>query len=89
MKTMRKKKHSKRKTVTRRFLTFLTVLALLQCSFSLAEEKTEPILGPVAKTVDELNAMLDSAESVTTMIDEPFYENVTDENTALDAIPGY
>ena len=70
----------------RRLLLFLTVLVLLPVSFSLAEAQTEPILGPVAKTVEELNAMLDSAGSVTTMIDEPFYENVTDENAALDAM---
>ena len=70
----------------KRFLAFLTALVLLPVSLSLAEEETETVTGPVAKTMDELNAMLDSAESVTTMIDEPFYENVTDEDTALDAM---
>ena len=72
--------------MTRRLLAFLTALVLLPVSFSLAEEETEPVLGPVAKTMDELDAMLDSADSVTAMIDEPFYENVTDEAAALDAM---
>ena len=72
--------------MTKRLLAFLTALVLLPVSLSLAEEGTEAISGPVAKTVDELNAMLDSAGSVTTMIDEPFYENVTDEESALDAM---
>ena len=70
----------------RRLLAFLTVLVLLPVSLSLAEKETEAITGPVAKTLDELNSMLNSAESVTTMIDEPFYENVTDENVALEAM---
>ena len=70
----------------RRFLAFLTALVLLPVSLSLAEEQAEPVIGPVAKTMDELNAMLDSAEPVTTIIDEPFYENVTDIDTALDAM---
>lgn len=70
----------------RRLLAFLTVLVLLPVSLSLAEKETEAITGPVAKTLEELNSMLNSAESVTTMIDEPFYENVTDENVALEAM---
>ena len=71
----------------RRFLAFLTALVLLPLSFSLAEEEeNKTITGPVAKTVDELNAMLDSSDSVTTMIDEPFYENVKDEDAALEAM---
>lgn len=86
MKTMRNQLYSKRRTMIRQSLAFLTALVLLPLSLSLAEEETETISGPVAKTVEELNAMLDSADSVTTMIDEPFYENVTDENAALDAM---
>ncbi len=70
----------------RRLIACRTALVLLPVSLSLAEKETEAITGPVAKTMDELNAMLDSAESVTTMIDEPFYENVTDEDAALDAM---
>ena len=70
----------------KRFLAFLAALDLLPVSLSPAEKATEAITGPVAKTMDELNAMLDSSESVTTMIDEPFYENVRDEDTALDAM---
>ena len=70
----------------RRLLAFLTALALLPVSLSLAEEETKVISGPVAKTIDELNAMLDSSDSVTTIIDEPFYENVKDEDTALEAM---
>lgn len=70
----------------RRFLAFLMVLVLLPVSLSLAEEGTETITGPVAKTVEELSEMLDCADSVTTMIDEPFYENVKDEDTALEAM---
>ena len=72
--------------MVKRLLAFLMALALLPVSFSLAEEGTKALSGPVAKTVDELNAMLDSADSVTTIIDEPFYENVKDEDTALDAM---
>ena len=82
MKTMR---NTKQRIMIRRSLAFLTALVLLPLSLSLAEE-TELVMGPVAKTMDELNAMLDSADSVTTMIDEPFYENVTDEAAALDAM---
>lgn len=70
----------------KRLLALLTALVLLPFSLSLAEEETEAISGPVAKTLEELNAMLNSSDSVTTMIDEPFYENVTDENAALDAM---
>lgn len=70
----------------KRLLAFLTALVLLPVSFSLAEEDTEAIRGPVAKTIDELNSMLSGSESVTGMIDTPFYENVTDEDTALDAM---
>jgi len=70
----------------KRFLAFLTVLVLLPVSLSLAEAETEVITGPVAKTVDELDAMLDSSESVTTIIKEPFYENVSNEDTALEAM---
>lgn len=67
-------------------MLILTALVLLPVSISLAEEETEPIVGPVAKTEAELNTMLDSGESVTTMIGEPFYENVTDEDVALEAM---
>ena len=70
----------------KRFLAFLSALVLLPFSLSLAEEETEPLIGPVTRTMDELNAMLDSGNPVTTMISEPFYENVTDENAALDAL---
>ena len=72
----------------KRILAILAALALLPLSLSAAEtaEETETITGPVAKSMEELDAMLDSAESVTTMIDEPFYENVTDEDKALDAM---
>ena len=36
--------------------------------------------------MEELNAMLASGTSVTNMIDELFYENVKDEDTALAAM---
>jgi len=70
------------------------VLVLLPVSFAAAEDKiateegteTETVSGPVAKTIDEMNAMLSDSASVTNMIDEPFYENVKDEDTALEAI---
>ena len=72
----------------KKLLAFLTALVLLPVSLSAAEEEdeTETFTGPVAKTVDELNAMLGSSQSVTGMIDTPFYENVTDEDTALEAM---
>ena len=70
----------------KRLLAFLLVLVLLPVSFSAAEEGTETFTGPVAKTIEDLNAMLTGSESVTGMIDTPFYENVTDEETALEAI---
>ena len=70
----------------KRLLAFLTALVLLPVSFSLAEEDTEEIRGPVAKTISELNGMLNGGESVTRMIDTPFYENVTDIGTALEAL---
>lgn len=69
----------------KRLLTLLTVLVLLTVSSSAAEEEAEAVTGPVAKTIDDLNAMLDGSPSVTSMIDTPFYENVTDEDTALEA----
>lgn len=72
--------------MTKRFLAFLTALVLLPASLSLAETGTETITGPVAKTVEEIDDMLDSAPSVTTMIDEPFYENVKDEDAAIEAM---
>ena len=72
--------------MTKRLLAFLTALMMLAVSFSLAEEETETFTGPVAKTVEELNAMLSDSESVTTMIDTPFYENVKDEDTAIKAM---
>ena len=72
----------------KRLLAFLTVLVLLPVFFSAAEEgtETEAISGPVGKTIDEVNAMLDGSESITRMIDEPFYENVKDEDAALEAM---
>ena len=70
----------------KRLLAFLTALMLLPVSLSLAEEETKVITGPVAKTLEELNSMLSSSDSVTTMIDEPFCENVTDEEAALEAM---
>jgi len=72
----------------KRLLAFLTVLVLLPVFFSAAEEgtETEAISGPVGKTIDEINAMLDGSESITRMIDEPFYENVKDEDAALEAM---
>ena len=71
----------------RRILAILTALVLIPVSFSLAEEEeTAEIYGPVAGTLEELNAMLDSGDPVTAMITEPFYENVTDEEAALDAM---
>jgi len=72
--------------VIKRLLAFLTALMLLPVSLSLAEEETKVITGPVAKTLEELNSMLSSSDSVTTMIDEPFCENVTDEEAALEAM---
>lgn len=75
----------------KRLLAFLMVLVLLTVSLSATagegvEADAEVVKGPVAKTIDDLNAMLDGGESVTSMIDTPFYENVTDENTALEAM---
>jgi len=70
----------------KRFLAFLAAIALLPASLSLAEQDAETVTGPVAKTVDELNAMLSSSASVTTIIDEPFFENVTDEYAAMEAL---
>ena len=78
----------------KRLLAFLLVLVLLPVSFAAAEDKiateegteTETVSGPVAKTIDEMNAMLSDSASVTNMIDEPFYENVKDEDTALEAM---
>ena len=70
----------------KRLLAFLTALMLLPVSFSAAEEEEETFTGPVAKTVEEMNAMLSDSESVTRMIDTPFYENVKDEDTALEAM---
>ena len=70
----------------KRLLAFLTALMLLPVSFSAAEEETETFTGPVAKTIEEMNSMLSDSQSVTRMIDTPFYENVTDEDTALEAM---
>jgi Zn-dependent metalloprotease len=70
----------------KRLLALLTVLVLLPLSFAAAEEESVAVSGPVAKTVEELSSMLDSGESVTNMIDTPFYENVTDEDAAMEAI---
>ena len=73
----------------KRFFAFLTVLVLLPFSFSSAEEaeeEAETFTGPVAKTIEEMNAMLPDSKSVTSMIDTPFYENVKDEDTALEAM---
>ena len=71
----------------KRLLAFLMALVLLAVSLSAAAEEAEAdaevIQGPVAKTIDDLNAMLDGGEPVTSMIDTPFYENVTDEATAM------
>ena len=73
--------------MTKRLLAFLTALMLLPVSFSAAEEEEEETFnGPVAKTVEEMNAMLTDSKSVTGMIDTPFYENVKDEDTALEAM---
>ena len=73
--------------MTKRLLAFLTALMLLPVSFSAAEEEEEETFnGPVAKTVEEMNAMLTDSQSVTNMIDTPFYENVKDEDTALEAM---
>ena len=71
-----------------RFLALLAALVLLPVSFSAAEEGTEAeaVTGPVAKSIDELNAMLDGGPSVTRMIDTPFCENVTDEDAAIEAL---
>ena len=70
----------------KRFLALLTALVLLPVSLSLSEEETKTITGPVAKTTEELDAMLDSAESVTTMVEGLSYENVTDEDAAVEAM---
>ena len=71
----------------KRLIALLTVLVLLPVSFAAAEEEEdEPISGPVARSMSELNAMLGSTPSVTGMIDTPFYENVTDEDTATEAL---
>ena len=69
----------------RRIFAILSAIVLLSVSLSVAAEERE-IAGPVAKTMEELNAMLESSESVTTMIDEPFYENVKDEESVLAAM---
>ena len=42
----------------KRLLSFLMVLVLLPVSLSLAEEESEAISGPVAKTVDEFPAWI-------------------------------
>lgn len=75
----------------KRLLAFLMVIVLLPVSLSAAAEKgedtdAEVINGLVAKTIDDLNAMLDGSEPVTSMVDTPFYENVTDGDTALEAL---
>ncbi len=46
----------------RRIFAILSAIVLLSVSLSAAAEERE-ITGPVAKTVEELNAMLESSES--------------------------
>ncbi len=65
------------------FIALCMLSALLP---AFAEDGSQELWGPVAHTVDELEAMVSGDEAVTTIITEPFYEGVTDEDQAMEAM---